>query len=151
VTELATGDASRETPVADGDLLIYKLVREAVSALGHGTDEDAHALLGAQVFYPVSYAHQRGIEAEGDLTAVGRKVVGDRVLDDTQQLLLRRGRSNREAVEELNHQTGEALEGTRDSDGGRDLDQDTLGRANVYLQFAGLVDGRVKQGEEALG
>lgn len=151
VAELAAGHARRETEVADGDLLVDELVGEGIFALGHGAHEDADALLGAHALDPVPHPHHLGVEAERDLAAVGRQVVGDGVLDDAQQLLLRRRRPNREAVQQLDHQTGEALEGTGNADGGRDLNQDALGRVDVDLQFASLVDGRVKQGKETLG
>jgi hypothetical protein len=77
-------------------------------------------------------------------------VVRDGVLDDLEKLLLRCGRSDGELVEELDHQSGEALEGSRDADGRRDLDEDTLGGVDVDLELAGLVDRRVEEGEEAL-
>lgn len=53
-------------------------------------------------------------------------------------------------MEQLNHQTGEPLEGTRNANGRADLNEDTFGGVNVYLQLAGLVDGRVQEREEAL-
>lgn len=53
-------------------------------------------------------------------------------------------------MQQLNHQTGKALECTRDANRRRDLDQDTLGGMNVDLKLAGLVDGGVEQGQEAL-
>lgn len=53
-------------------------------------------------------------------------------------------------MEKLNHETSEALEGTRDSDGRRNFDKDTVGGVDVDLQLAGLVDGRVEQSQETL-
>lgn len=53
-------------------------------------------------------------------------------------------------MKKLDHQTGEALEGTRDADGRADFDQDTLCCMNVDLKLAGLVERRVEEGEEAL-
>lgn len=53
-------------------------------------------------------------------------------------------------MQQLDHQTGEALEGTRDADRGRDLDQDALGGRDEDLEFTGLVDGRVEEGKQAL-
>jgi len=43
-------------------------------------------------------------------------------------------------VEKLDHETGEAFEGTWDADGGVDLDEDAFGGVDVDLEFAGLVD-----------
>jgi hypothetical protein len=77
-------------------------------------------------------------------------VIGDGVLNDLQQLFLRCCRANGESVKKLNHQTGEALEGTRDADGRADFDQDTLCCVNVDLEFAGLVERRVEEGEKTL-
>lgn len=67
-------------------------------------------------------------------------MVGDGVLDDLEQLLLRGGGADGELVEQLDHQTGEALEGTRNADGGRDFDEDALGGVDVDLELAGLVE-----------
>jgi hypothetical protein len=44
-------------------------------------------------------------------------------------------------VKELNHETGKSFEGTRNADGGVDLDEDAFGGVDIDLKFAGLVDG----------
>ncbi len=44
-------------------------------------------------------------------------------------------------MQELDHQTGEALECSRDSHTGVDLDQNALRSVDEYLQPPGLVDG----------
>ena len=48
--------------------------------------------------------------------------------------------SDGESVEELDHQTCETFEGTRDSDGGADFDEDSFGSVDVDLEFPGFVD-----------
>lgn len=53
-------------------------------------------------------------------------------------------------MQQLDHQTGEALKGSGDTDRGRDLNEDTLGSMDVNLELASFVDGRVQQGEETL-
>lgn len=78
-------------------------------------------------------------------------MVRDRVLNDLQELLLGRGRLDGETVKELDHETGESLEGTWDTDGGADFDEDSFGGVDVDLQLASLVDWRVKKRKEALG
>src|SRR3569833_904388 len=77
VAELAAGDAGREAIVADGDLLIHILVGEVVRAFGHGSDEDADALVSAQGVDVVSDANDIRLEAQRHLPAVRRQVVGD--------------------------------------------------------------------------
>lgn len=77
-------------------------------------------------------------------------MVRDGVLDDTQQLLLRVCGSNRQAVEELDHETSKPLEGSGDSYGRGHLDQNAFGGMDVNLQLASLVDGGVEQREKAL-
>lgn len=77
-------------------------------------------------------------------------MVGDGVLDHLEQALVRGGGADVETVEELDHQTGEPLERPWDSDGRVDLDEDLVGGVDVHLELAGLVDGRVEEGEEAL-
>lgn len=75
VTEFAAGNTSAETVVADGDGVVLELVREIVASLGHGTDEDAHALLGTERLDIVVHTHDGGVETERNLAAVGREVV----------------------------------------------------------------------------
>lgn len=53
-------------------------------------------------------------------------------------------------MQELDHQTGEALEGTRNAHGRADFDQNAFGGVDVDLQLSGLVDGGVEEGEKAL-
>lgn len=77
-------------------------------------------------------------------------MVGDGVLDNLEQLLLGVGRANGQAVQQLDHQTGETLECTGNAHGGVDLDEDTLGGVDENLQAASLVDGGIEEGEKAL-
>ena len=47
-------------------------------------------------------------------------------------------------MEQLDHEAGEAFEGTWYPDGGRDLDENAFRGVDVDLQLASLVDGRVE-------
>ena len=60
-------------------------------------------------------------------------MVGNGVLDDFEELLLRGGGADGQFVQELDHQTSEALESTRDAHGRRDLDEDALCGVDVDL------------------
>ena len=53
-------------------------------------------------------------------------------------------------MEELNHETGESLECSRNPDGRADFDQDASRGVDVDLKLAGLVDGGVEQCKQAL-
>jgi hypothetical protein len=53
-------------------------------------------------------------------------------------------------MEELDHETSESLEGTWDSDGWADFNENPLGGVDVDLKFACLIDRRVEEGKEAL-
>lgn len=117
MAKLAAGDAGRETVVADGNLLIYELIGKVVGSLGHSANEDTYALLGSEILDIVSRSHNLFVKTECNLAAVGREVVRNGVLDDTQQLFLRVRRSDGQTMKELHHQTGEALEGSRNSHG----------------------------------
>lgn len=54
-------------------------------------------------------------------------------------------------MEKLDHQASETLEGTWDSDGGANFDEDAFGGVNVDLQLAGFVNRRIEEGKETLG
>lgn len=53
-------------------------------------------------------------------------------------------------MEELDHETSESLEGTWNTDGRADLDENPFGGVDVDLKFASLVDRRVEEREETL-
>lgn len=150
MAKLAARDARAQAIVADTNRIVLERVGKVIAALGHGADEHADTLVLAQRLDVVVDAHDGGLEAEGDLAAVGRQVVGDGVLDDAQQLLLRVGGADGQAVQELHHEACEALEGAWDADGRADFDQHALGGVDVDLESAGFVDGRVEEREEAL-
>lgn len=147
VAELATGDTGRKTEVADRDLLVDVGVGEIVRALGHSTNKDTDTLIVVELVYVAPHSDDRGIETQGDLSALGRQVVGDGVLDDAEQLFLRSRGLDGQTVEQLNHQTSKPLECARDANRGRNLDQHTLCRGDVDLKPASLVDRRVEEGE----
>lgn len=140
VTKLTAGHTGTQTVVADTDGVVFEGVCEIIVTLGHGSDEDADTLFGAERLHIVLDAHHGGVETKRHFPAVRGEMVGDWVFDDFQQFLLRVGGPDGEAVQELNHQTGKSLEGSRDADGRVDLDQDALGGVDVDLKLACLVD-----------
>lgn len=131
--------------MADTDLLVHVLVGKVIGTLCHGTHKDAYALLGVQAVDVVPDPNDGGIEAERYLAAVGWQVVGYGVLNHAQELLLRVGRPDGQAMQKLDHQSSKALECSRDADRGGHLNEDTLGGLDVDLQLARLVYRRVKQ------
>jgi len=77
-------------------------------------------------------------------------MVSNRIRDDSKEFFVGVGRPNGESVEELNHETGESLEGSGNPDRGRYFNQDALGCVYVDLQPPGLINRGVKQGQQAL-
>ena len=82
VAKLAAGYAGAEAVVADADGIVLVLVGEAVLAFGHGTDEDAGALLRSKVGDVVSNSNNGRVEGQSHFAAVRWKVVSDWILDD---------------------------------------------------------------------
>lgn len=150
MAEFAACNTGGQAEVADTDGIVLEGVGKVIAALGHCTNEDANALFRLEILNVVSDADDGGIETQRDLAAVGRQVIGDGVLDDLEQLLLRGGGSDGEAVQELDHETGETLEGSGDANGGADFDEDTFGGGDVDLEFASFVDRGVEKGEKTL-
>lgn len=95
MAKLATGDAGRKAEIADGDLLVDVCVGKVVRALGHGTNKDANALIRVEPVDVAPDVGDRGVEAESNLAALGRQMLSDRVVDDSEQFLLRVGRPDR--------------------------------------------------------
>lgn len=116
VAELAASNTGRQREVADRNLLVHHGVGKVILTLGHSTDEDADAVLGIHRLDILTNLDQWRIETQSNLAAVGRQVVGDGVLDHPEQLLVRVGGADRQAVQKLNHETGEALECSGNTD-----------------------------------
>ena len=77
-------------------------------------------------------------------------MVRDGGFDDLEQLLLRVDGSNGQPVQQLDHQASKTLERSWDADCRAHFDQNTFGSVDVDLQLAGLVDGRIEEGQQAL-
>ena len=156
MAELAAGDAGAEPEPAHADPIhgcvapLAQQVVEIVLALGHGTHEDGAALLAAESPHVLGRTHDGSVGAERHLAAAGGQVAGDGAGDDLEQLLRGRGGADGQAVQQLHHEAREALEGAGQPDRGRDGDERVVRRRDVDLQEAGLVEGRVEEGEEAL-
>jgi hypothetical protein len=50
----------------------------------------------------------------------------------------------------LDHEARESLEGTRNSDGRADFDEDSFGSMDVDLKFSGFVDRGIEESEKTL-
>lgn len=150
MTELAARNAGAEIEVADSDRVVLDVVGKVVIALGHGSDEDANALIFVKALDVVGDSYYWSLEAQCDLSAVRWEVVGDGVFDHVDKLLLGGSGADLVSVEELHHQTSKAFECPRNAHRRTNLDENVFRRLYIYLKFAGLVNRRVKQGEETL-
>lgn len=126
VTELAASNTGTEVELADSNAVIFDVVGEIVVALGHGSHENRDALVLTEARDVVAHANNLGIETESDLAAVRWQMVGDGVLDHLDELLLGRSRADLVFVEQLHHQSGEALERSRYADCRADPDEHIL-------------------------
>jgi len=88
MAELATCYASTQTEVANTDCVVLEFVSEIVLAFGHGTDEDADALLRVQSLDIVGHSHNGCFETQSNLPAVRWQVICNRILNDFKELLL---------------------------------------------------------------
>jgi hypothetical protein len=150
VAELTACNAGTEVELANGDRVVLDLVGEVVAAFGHGSYKNGDALILVQVVDVVADPHHLGVETQRDLAAVGREMVRNGVLDDLDELLVGAGGADLVPVEELHHETSEALERARYPHGRADLDEHAAGSLDVDLKLPRLVDGRVEQSEQAL-
>ena len=144
MAELTACNAGTEVELTNGDAVVLDAVGEVVVALGHGTDENGNTLTLVEASDVITDTYDLGVETERDLAAIRREVIGDGVLDDFDELLLRRCRADLMSVQQLHHESGESLEGTRDADCRADPDEYVLGGVDVDLKLARLVDWRVE-------
>lgn len=99
MAKLTAGDARTETVIADADLFVDELIGKIIFTAGHGADEDTDALGRPKLSDVVPDSDHRRVEAQRDLATVRGEMVGDGILDDLEELLLRLGRSDREPVQ----------------------------------------------------
>lgn len=95
MTKLAAGNTGRQAKIADGDLLVHVCVGKIVRAFCHGANKDADTLVRIKTINVASDMRHGSVETEGNLTALGREVIGDGVVDDAEKFLLGVGRPDR--------------------------------------------------------
>jgi len=144
MAELTACNAGTEVKLANSDAVVLDVIGKVVVALGHSTYEDCDTLALVEIANVIADTYDLGVEAERDLAAVGREVIGNGVLDDLDELFLRRRRPDLVSVQELDHESGEALEGTGNAHCRADPDEHVLGGVDVDLELARLVDWRVE-------
>jgi hypothetical protein len=150
MTKLAASDASAQAVIADTDRFVLDVVGKVILAFGHGTNEDTDAFIWCKALNVVLDSDNLCVEAQRDFPAIGRKMVGYRVLDNLEELFLRVCRSYGQFVEELDHEPCEALEGTRYPHCRADLNEDSFRGVNVDLKLASFVYRRVQESKQAL-
>lgn len=78
------------------------MVGEVVRSTGHGSDKDTDGVRLGQRRQELGQADRRRVTGEGELDRVRRQVVGDGVLDNTEELLRALDTTNAELVKKLN-------------------------------------------------
>ena len=150
MAEFTTCHASTKGIVAYRNCVVFECISKVIIAFCHGPHENADALFGSESLDVVLDTYYGALEGESNLTAVCWEMFGNWVFDHAKEFFLRGGGANRHAVEELDHETSESLECSRNADGRVDFDEDALCGVNVDLEFASLVDGRVEESKKAL-
>ena len=93
MAEFAARNTGAEVKLADGDGIVLYAVGKVVATFGHGADEHGDALVVVQALDVVAHAHNLRVEAECDLAAIRRQVIGDGVFDDLDELFVGCGRA----------------------------------------------------------
>jgi hypothetical protein len=88
MTKLAASDTSTQAVIADTDRLVLEIVGKVILAFGHGTNEDTDAFIWCKALNVVFDSDNLCVEAQRDFPAIGRKMVGYRVLDNLEELFL---------------------------------------------------------------
>lgn len=151
------GGGTTQRIFADGEhLLNVRMILDCDMSCRHGTNDKADGWGGAGGIG----RHQIGGQTEGTVQSAltghavdagtGGQVLGEGILDDLHQTRRRTGRLDLHLVQELDHESAEALVRARHADGGVNLDQHVLGGADVDLETSRLVEGRVDQGQQFL-
>lgn len=142
------GGGTTQRIFADGKhLLNVRMVLDGDVSDGHGPNDETDGWSGTggvrrhQVGRQTQGTVQRALAGHAVHPGTGGQMLGEGILDDLHQTRRRSGRLDLHLVQELDHESAEALVRARDADGGVDLDQHVLGGANVDLETTGLVEG----------
>ena len=103
MTKLAAGNTGTQCVITNTDGIVLERVGKVIASLGHGADEDANTFLGAEGFDVITDADDGGFETHRHLATVRREVIGDGILDDLEQFLVRVGGADGESMQELDH------------------------------------------------
>ena len=151
------GGGTTQRIFADGEhLLNVRMVLDGDVSRGHGTNDEADGWSGTggvgrhQVGGQTQGTVQSALAGHAVHPGTGGEMLGEGILDDLHQTRRRTGRLDLHLVQELDHESAEALVRAGHADGGVDLDQHVLGGANVDLETSRLVEGRVDQGQQFL-
>ena len=88
MTKLAASDTCTQAVIADTDGLVLEIVGKVILAFGHGTNEDTDAFIWGKALNVVFDSDNLCVEAQRDFPAIGRKMVGYRILDNLEELFL---------------------------------------------------------------
>lgn len=98
IAKFATRYASAQAVIAYTDRVVLEAVGKIVVTFGHRTHKDANTLFRPEIRYVVFNPNHICVIAERDLTAIGRQVIGDGILDDLEEFFLRICGSNGEPM-----------------------------------------------------
>src|SRR3954467_5687489 len=85
MTKLAASDTSTQAVIADTDRLVLEIVGKVILAFGLGTNKDTNAFIWCKALNVVFDSDNLCVEAQRDLAAIWRKMVGYRVLDNPEE------------------------------------------------------------------
>jgi hypothetical protein len=81
MAKFAARNTCTQVVATDTDSIIFDRIGEIIVSFGHGSDKNANTFVFVQSLDIVSHAYNFRIEAERDLSAVGRKVIRNGVFD----------------------------------------------------------------------
>jgi hypothetical protein len=128
-----------------------RVVRDLDASSGHRSkDEHDGSVVGYFGADEVGGVVELALVRHAEAARARGQVARDRTLDNLEKHVGAVGGADLEAVQQLYHQAGEALEGTGDTTLRVHLDQHVLLGVDVHFDLASLVQGAVQHGHQLL-
>ena len=89
MTEFAASNTGTEAEIADTDRFILEIIGKVVLPFRHGANENTDTFIWCETLNVVFDPDHFSLEAQCDFPAIRRKVIGNGILNDLQELFLR--------------------------------------------------------------
>ena len=147
---LGASDTGTQWELANRNLFITILVGKIIWPMRVRSNDETDGFILGQRRGKLRDTDRRCISGTDNFAASDRQMVGYWVFDDFEKLFSALRRSDRELVQQLNHQSRKTLKRARNTRMRMHFNKNIVSRADVHLQMTSLVQWRVQKRQKTL-